>query len=413
MNCDYLEDSGKGVDVYIIDSGVDKIDKIKNLVVDELDVMNVGFRDARNHGTIVANFVASSSYGSAKKPTLRNCQVMKDDVPNEKAVIDTLREIIKRDDDRKKQPGYKGAIINMSIQSEKSDDLELQLDRAYAKGITVIAAAGNRGIKATGVYPCSHENVICVGAIDSTYSLASFQTGGSNFGQALTLFAPGHALSGHDNTGVLRTDLEGTSFATPYVTGIAAIFLGVEGPASPDRIKNLLTWNAQNITLNGIKDSPKVLANSGYLRESGKPYWGAPSALSPVAPLMSLIGQIASLTATPTTFATSAAPPTTTTAPPPPPPTESCHTQYKLVLDTFDIWGSNWDVAKLGDAGSGLHDQISGCAEITKWKYEAQPSESTWQFHASGQITIWQQTCIEHAMVSAGAPEGSQCSGTG
>ncbi|KAK6437943.1 putative peptidase S8 [Oleoguttula sp. CCFEE 5521] len=419
MNYDYLEDSGKGVDVYILDSGINKIDAIKDLVVDELDVMNVGFADGRNHGTIVAQFVASAKYGSAKKPTLRNCQVMRGDIPDKQAVIDTLREIIKRNDDRKTKPGYKGAIINMSFETQGSTELENIIDLAISKKITVVAAAGNEGIEARNLFPCTYEDVICVGAMDKTYSKATFQTHSSNYGRALTLYAPGVALSGFDSTGTERTDLEGTSFATPYVAGLAAIFYGVEGPTTPARIKNLLTWNGENNTISGTDGTGKIVANSGYMRETDKPYWGAPAPLPPVAPLVSLIGQLASsLAATPTTLATSTVsppppPPATTTTEPP--PTESCHTQYKLVLDTFDIWGSNWDDAKFGVDGAGLHDQLSGCAEVTKWKFDPQtPTDnSPWEFHVSGQITIWQQTCIEHAMVSAGAPDGSQCSGTG
>ena len=35
-----------------------------------------------------------------------------------------------------------------------------------------------------------------------------------------------------------------------------------------------------------------------------------------------------------------------------------------------------------------------------------------YEWHASGQMTIWQKDCIEHAIVSAGASAES-CSGTG
>ncbi|KAI7223246.1 hypothetical protein KC333_g626 [Hortaea werneckii] len=102
-----------------------------------------------------------------------------------------------------------------------------------------------------------------------------------------------------------------------------------------------------------------------------------------------------------------------------PEPTESCHTQYKVFYDTFSIYGHDWDAAKLdGDggegSGSGLHHELSGCADVTKWKFETlDPTEdSPFTFHASGHITIWQKSCIEHAIASAGAPDG-HCSGSG
>ncbi|KAI7502908.1 hypothetical protein KC367_g1940 [Hortaea werneckii] len=122
--------------------------------------------------------------------------------------------------------------------------------------------------------------------------------------------------------------------------------------------------------------------------------------------------------ATTTPSAVSTTEPATTTSDVPE-PTESCHTQYKVFYDTFSIYGHDWDAAKLdGDggegSGSGLHHELSGCADVTKWKFESiDPTEdSPFTFHASGHITIWQKSCIEHAITSAGAPEG-HCSGSG
>ncbi|KAI7306886.1 hypothetical protein KC315_g14010 [Hortaea werneckii] len=131
---------------------------------------------------------------------------------------------------------------------------------------------------------------------------------------------------------------------------------------------------------------------------------------------------------TETTMAMSTAPPSTSAAPTTEPatttsdvpePTESCHTQYKVFYDTFSVYGHDWDATKLdGDgeegSGSGLHHELSGCADVTKWKFESlDPTEDRpFTFHASGHITIWQKSCIEHAITSAGAPEG-HCSGSG
>ncbi|TGO55961.1 hypothetical protein BCON_0084g00290 [Botryotinia convoluta] len=98
---------------------------------------------------------------------------------------------------------------------------------------------------------------------------------------------------------------------------------------------------------------------------------------------------------------------------------ESYHTQYKVVLDTFNIWGYKWDTSKLDDGGdylygNGLLNQLGGCGTISKWKFKNMTVDASnpYEWHASGQTTIWQKGCIEHAIVSAGAPAGS-CSGTG
>ncbi|TGO37050.1 hypothetical protein BHYA_0107g00150 [Botrytis hyacinthi] len=99
--------------------------------------------------------------------------------------------------------------------------------------------------------------------------------------------------------------------------------------------------------------------------------------------------------------------------------TFACHTQYKLVLDTFNVWGHKWDTSKLDDGGDYLHgngllNQLGRCGTISKWNLENMTVDASnpYEWHTSSQTTIWQKGCVEHANVSTGAPSGS-CSGTG
>lgn len=53
---------------------------------------------------------------------------------------------------------------------------------------------------------------------------------------------------------------QGTSMATPYISGVAALYLGVKGPTSPLKMKDLMTttanpidWNDGFTTTVGIK----------------------------------------------------------------------------------------------------------------------------------------------------------------
>ena len=101
------------------------------------------------------------------------------------------------------------------------------------------------------------------------------------------------------------------------------------------------------------------------------------------------------------------------------PPLASCHTQFKVFLDSFDIYGYDWEQTKLdagGDYfdGMGLLTQLRGCSAITKWKLDNLTMSDTqpYQWHASGQTIIWKKSCIRHAMLSAGAPSDS-CTGSG
>ena len=92
-------------------------------------------------------------------------------------------------------------VINMSLAGEGPyDTLYAEaIDYARQRDVLVVTAAGNAGVdvrvgsdndSGTWIYPCAfpHENLICVGALDQAYDIASF----SNFGTVdVDLGAPG------------------------------------------------------------------------------------------------------------------------------------------------------------------------------------------------------------------------------
>ncbi len=98
------------------------------------------------------------------------------------------------------------------------------LKTAMAKGIVVVAAAGNEP-SGTPRYPAAFPGVVAVGAVNPNGTPASY----SNYGDFLDLSAPGSAyLSGLP--GVARQAAVGTSVATAY----AAHVLGLYFQAHPD-----------------------------------------------------------------------------------------------------------------------------------------------------------------------------------
>ena len=92
-------------------------------------------------------------------------------------------------------------VINMSLAGEGPYDALYAeaIDYARQRDVLVVTAAGNAGVdvrvgsdndSGTWIYPCAfpHENLICVGALDQEYDIASF----SNFGTVdVDLGAPG------------------------------------------------------------------------------------------------------------------------------------------------------------------------------------------------------------------------------
>jgi subtilisin family serine protease len=197
----------------------------------------------------------------------------------------------------------KGArIVNASLSGTSFDDAEYDAMSA-ATGILFVVAAGNSGANndATPTYPCAYDlpNVICVGATNSADALASF----SNYGaKTVDLAAPGvHILSTRRGGGWKY--LDGTSMATPHVSGAAALLLSQRPGLTPWQLSRVLTDSADPIA--GL--SGKVVSN-GRLNAARAVSTEAPPAAA----------QPATVAPTPAPTIVPAAPPAAAPAPAPP-----------------------------------------------------------------------------------------------
>lgn len=137
-------------------------------------------------------------------------------------------------------------IINISAgELDNSGEPDFLLKKALQScedhNVLVVAAAGNDSCKCLHV-PAASPNVLAVGASDADGNPMGF----SNFGEQylangiLTLGRQIRAAVPGNTT----TEVSGTSFAAPIVTGVAALLLSIQvekgQPADPLRIKKLL-----------------------------------------------------------------------------------------------------------------------------------------------------------------------------
>ena len=259
-----LAPSPKSVAVAVLDTGVDlSHPDLKDVIVDPFDATTGGNvpQDAHGHGTHCAGIIAAQAQSGDKSPVgvaarsqvkIMPIKVLGDDGSGSTQNIDKgLRWAIKR-----------GAqVISMSLGGGvEYKDVGPQglknplIDEAIRAGIVVVVAAGNEGCQLGGtcrapagffsksyneytVLPCAYEGTICVGATDPQETLASYSNYSSKKSQVpyrvrADVNAPGTAIysTWPTSLGGPYKAISGTSMATPFVAGAAAL-LKADNPA--------------------------------------------------------------------------------------------------------------------------------------------------------------------------------------
>jgi hypothetical protein len=143
-------------------------------------------------------------------------------------------------------------------------------------GILFIAAAGNGNFfgfpinnDQTPFYPCTYElpNIICVAATTRTDDRASF----SNYGRrTVHIGAPGYEILSTTRNNTYAT-FNGTSMATPHVTGVAALLKAANPDWDWKSIKNLILAGGDGIDSMSSTITQKRLNANGALACSNSP----------------------------------------------------------------------------------------------------------------------------------------------
>jgi thermitase len=118
-------------------------------------------------------------------------------------------------------------VLNLSFGGETDDPVQAAaVEYAIARGVVVVASAGNRSAEAPQ-FPAAYDGVVAVAATDDPYRLWE----GSSFGPWVDLAAPGVRIFStlHDGTYTYGT---GTSFAAPMVAAAAGLALAA-APGAP------------------------------------------------------------------------------------------------------------------------------------------------------------------------------------
>ena len=247
----YPETAGEGVDVYVIDTGINVRHKDfegrahwgKTIPMFDEDI------DGNGHGTHCAGTIGGKIYGVAKRVQLFAVKVlMTSGFGTNSDVIKGVEWVIKRH--YRNCRSKRRSVANMSLGGGKSQLLEEVINLATELGVHFAVAAGNDNEDACAYSPAGAKGPVTVGAVDIKDNMAFF----SNYGRCVDLFAPGVDItSAWIGSRYAKRTISGTSMASPHVAGVLALYLG-EKDYTPSQLKRVLVRHSRKNVISAIPD---------------------------------------------------------------------------------------------------------------------------------------------------------------
>jgi subtilisin family serine protease len=246
---------GRGVNLYILDSGVnDQHPDVAGRVATRIGFAvrrtgsgdsdppdggnpslphSVPVDDDDGHGTHVAAIAAGSVYGVAKQATLHSIKVLIDGRGWSEDIVKAADWLMAN--------AVRPAVINMSLGFSPNATVDGAVQSLVQSGFTVVVAAGNDAADACLQSPARVPGAITVGSSRRSDDRRSLF---SNHGPCVDLFAPGEDIPSADSADFSKPRLKtGTSMAAPHVAGAAALFIAATGVSDPGIVADQLAAN--------------------------------------------------------------------------------------------------------------------------------------------------------------------------
>jgi len=216
---------------YVIDTGIDPAHaELAGRVVNVYDAFGGSGAGCTGHGTIVARIIGSSTVGVATGINLRGVRVL------DCAGLGTTAGVI-GGVEWVRVNRTNPAVANLSLAGGASLALNTAVNNLASSGVPVAVPAGNNNTNACNVSPAGAGSALTVAASTSTDASTSF----TNFGSCVDLYAPGSAPGA-----------TGTSFATAYVAGTAALFKSYVPTLTTQTVNAWIVGNATPGILTGV-----------------------------------------------------------------------------------------------------------------------------------------------------------------
>jgi subtilisin family serine protease len=226
---------GDDIHVFVLDSGFGTPDGFNySRIFRDYDAYvssnNTNYTlDFWGHGTPIAGLIGSDIYGVAPNTNLHIYKVLNDTGYTTLGILLEALEYLE-------STNYTNGIVSISITMYKQDTTVNMTNAVYnvmrtlidQKGFIFIVAAGNSGLdfNQLGGFPAmfgtrsGSNGVLTVGYLTSGITKAM----NSNYGSNMGMLAPGTAIISCGLSGNLSELYSGSSFATPIVSGVLAIY---------------------------------------------------------------------------------------------------------------------------------------------------------------------------------------------
>ena len=237
---------GMNVTIAVIDSGVDaRHPELANSVADSFDALGSS-EGPHVHGTGIAGAIVAHARLMGSAPEARLLAIRAFGSKGSKGPESTSYVILRG---LNYAAEHGAQIINMSFAGPKDPLIERGIAATAARGILMVAAAGNAGAKSPPLYPAAYPNVIAVSGTDAQERLFA----ASNRGNHIAIAAPGADifLPAPDDKYQITS---GTSFSAAYVSGVAALMLERNPALKPSDIRAILTKTARDLGAPGRDD---------------------------------------------------------------------------------------------------------------------------------------------------------------
>jgi len=254
---------GDRILIAVIDSGIDAAHPdLSGAIAGVFEASGAG-EPAHAHGTGMAGAIAARRNMLGTAPGVRLLAVRAFSTRADSAEGTTYS--ILRGLDWAASQGAR--VVNMSFAGPSDPRLREALAKANAKGMVLVAAAGNAGPSSPPLFPAADPNVIAVTATNADDRLFA----GANRGNYIAVAAPGVDILAPAPDGAHQFTT-GTSVAAAEVSGIVALLLQRNPSLTPAEVRKILM------------DTAKDLGPKGRDRDFGAGLVNALKALTAVRP---------------------------------------------------------------------------------------------------------------------------------